>query len=69
VLISMLAAIAAVGLGLGRFAWYAAAFIAFGVGVGAADLPPEAAMLAGGLVAVVSGAALLARFIQRTGAM
>jgi hypothetical protein len=63
-LLGLLATLAGWGLGLPRFLAYAGVWCAGGFGVALADARPELAMLAGGLVVLMSGAWRLHRFLR-----
>ena len=63
-LLGLLAAMAGLGLGLPRFLVYAGLLCVCGIGVVLADARPEVAMIAGGIMMVLSGAWLLGRFLR-----
>ncbi len=63
-LLALLAALVALLLGLSRFFAYAAVLCLAGLTVGLLDTRPEIAMLVGGLVILLNGVRLLARFLR-----
>jgi len=64
ILLGLLAVIAGLFLGLPRFLVYAVLLVTAGLGVAVTDSPPEAAMIAGGLLVLASGAWRLGRFLR-----
>lgn len=66
-LLALLAVIAAFGLGLRRFLFYALVLVIGGLVVVSFGLEPEAAMITGGLVAALGGVRRLHRFLRSCG--